>query len=274
MQNARRELLYYAIFRPESAIILVISIVMTGLSLLNIFWFPESWWLWLLFGIAGEAVIIATTMRDQQTLSRIAAKLFYKEFDTKRLQLAELQHKAATALEYHHTIFEEIVRRKTAEMSLIAADMDEWVARMFRVAQGLDTVVASPGMVFANIAGKDMTEANLNFKFPNKADTVQAFLDAMMVAAQQAATPRDGLQRLSAVGNTMIAASAQLDQSINSVNRIRFHLTQAAPNPNFDREFAEQARGVISDQLFRLDQASNDVESMYRTLVVPTPATR
>lgn len=266
MQNARRELLHYAIFRPESAIILVISIIMTGLSLLNIFWFPEYWWLWVLFGIIGEVVIVATTLRDQKTLSRIASKLFYKGFDFKRIQLPELQQKAATALEYHHTIFEEIVRRQTAELTQIAADMDEWVARMFRVAQGLDTVVASPGIVFANIAGKSLTDAN----FRNNGDTVQAFLDAMMIAAQQAATPREGLQRLTAVGNTMIAASAQLEQSINSVNRIRFHLTQAAPNPTFDREFAEQARGVISDQLFRLDQASSEVESMYRALAVPS----
>ena len=267
MQNARRELFHYAMFRLESAVIAAIAIVMTGLSLLDIFLPRDLWWVWLTFGIAGVLALVASTVRDPKALSRIAARLFYETFNFKTLKLPELQHKAATALEFHKSIFDEILSRKSNDMPQIVGDMDEWVANFFRVARGLDTVIASPGIVFANIAGKNFADNNPNSR--TQPDTVQAFLDAMMISAQQAATQTEGLQRLSAVGNTMLAANAQLDQSINNVGRIRFHLTQAAPNPQFDREFAEQAHTMMGDQLYRLDQTGSEIESMYRSLAIP-----
>ncbi len=268
MQRARRELLHYAIFRIESALIAAIAIIMTGLSLLDIFLPRGWWWVWLVFGIAGVLVIMASTVRDQKALSRIAARLFYNAFNFKTLKLPELQHKAATALEFHKSIFDEVLNRKSNDMPQIVSDLDEWVARFFRVAQGLDTVIGSPGIVFANIAGQNPADANLNMRA--QPDTVQAFMDAMMIAAQQSATSSDGLQRLNTVGHTMMAATAQLDQSITNVSRIRFHLTQSAPNPQFDREFAEQAHAMIGEQLFRLEQSGAEIESMYRALAIPT----
>ena len=266
MQTAQRELLHYAIFRVESAIIAAIAIVMTGLSLLDILLPRELWWLWLVFGIAGVLAIVASTLRDHKALARIAARLFYGAFNFKTLNLPELQHKAATALEFHKSIFDEIVNRKTNDMPQIISDMDEWVARFFRVAQGLDTVISSPGIIFANLTGASTPDGGPIRAQP---DTVQAFMDTMMIAAQQHNTPKDGLQKLSAVGNTMMAANTQLDQSINHVSRIRFHLTQSAPNPQFDREFVEQARAMMGDQLFRLEQSGTEIESMYRALAIP-----
>jgi hypothetical protein len=82
-QQIQKAVLSYAVFRPESAVVIAITIILIGLSLLNLSWLPGKWWLWLLFGLVGEALILLTTLRDEDLYKQVMDQMFRREFDVK-----------------------------------------------------------------------------------------------------------------------------------------------------------------------------------------------
>ncbi len=141
-QQIQKAVLSYAFFRPESAVVIAITIIFVGLSLLNLPWFPGKWWLWLLFGLVGEALILLTTLRDEGLYRRAMDEMFHQEFDIKKLRSSDLREKLSKALEYRDSIVKEIEREEEPVLDDYLSDMaqglEDWIAQVYRLAQGLD----------------------------------------------------------------------------------------------------------------------------------------
>ena len=142
LKQAKKQACIHALFRPESALILSVSILMTGLCVLNIFWFPGTWWMWIVFGLIGIAAIVLSSANDKHYLHEIALRLFYECYDKTRLKMPELKQSVSQALDYHKLLFQEISERPHAPLANIALDMDQLVAGIYRVAYMLDAFVA------------------------------------------------------------------------------------------------------------------------------------
>ncbi len=142
LKQAKKQAFINALFRPESTLILSVSILMTGLCVFNVFWFPGTWWLWILFGVLGIAAIVISSANDPHYQHEIALKLFYERYDKTRLKMPELKQSVSQALDYHKLLFQEISDRPHAPLASIALDMDQLVAGIYRVAYMLDAFVA------------------------------------------------------------------------------------------------------------------------------------
>jgi hypothetical protein len=103
--------------RPESAIIIVLSLVMAGLCLANRFWLPAMWWAWLLFGLAGLSAIVWLSVRDSRFFHPILLKIFTQRVDRNVLRMPELKDNVDTALSSHRALFDEIARHPNAPLS-------------------------------------------------------------------------------------------------------------------------------------------------------------
>ena len=143
-QATRRESIQHAFWRVESAIIIAITIVTTGLCLLNIFFLPEMWWMWLLFGILGEAALVYTGMHDKKLMAKLASKIFYARLSPGQLQTAQLKHAMTAALDFHRGVFGVVSSGQVTTLGQVALDMDHWVVHVFRIIGHLDQVITTP----------------------------------------------------------------------------------------------------------------------------------
>lgn len=141
-RQIRNAVLSYAFFRPESAVVIAITILFVRLSLLNLSWLPGEWWLWFLFGLVSEALIMLTTLRDKELYKRVMSKLFHQEFDVNILRSSDLRQKLSKALEYRDSIVKEIEREEDPvlddHLSDVAHGLEDWIAQIYHLAQGLD----------------------------------------------------------------------------------------------------------------------------------------
>jgi hypothetical protein len=146
--QARKYVLSYAFFRPESAIILALAIIGAGASMLNLPWFPGAWWMWLTGGALGEAAIVLSTLRDTKFYAYVADQLFKQQFDLRPLRVPELRQKVTKALEYWSLMIREIDRRDDAVLDDylrdVARGMEDWVAQVYRLAETIDAYVTDP----------------------------------------------------------------------------------------------------------------------------------
>jgi len=147
-QEIQKAVLSYAFFRPESALVIAITIILVGLSLLNLSWLPGKWWLWLLFGLVGEALIMLTTLRDEELYKQVVDRMFHREFDVNKLRSPDLRQKLSEALEYRGSIVKEIEREEDPVLDDYLSDMarglEDWLAQVYRLAQGLDVYRHDP----------------------------------------------------------------------------------------------------------------------------------
>jgi hypothetical protein len=142
LQRASKLLLQYAFFRPESAIIVAITILCMGASALGVEWMPGAWWMWLGFGMVGEAAIVLSTLRDQKQLSRMVDALFRQQYDLTKIEGAELRKKVQKALEYRDLLVREIEREDNGvidiQLSDVTRSMGDWISQVYRLAKSTD----------------------------------------------------------------------------------------------------------------------------------------
>lgn len=69
-------MLSYASLRPQSALVVALSIVLAGLSLMKVPWLPLPWWAWLAGGAVGEVAIVLDMLSYQRFFRYVLNKMF------------------------------------------------------------------------------------------------------------------------------------------------------------------------------------------------------
>ena len=109
LEEVKRSVFQYALFRPESAIVIALGILCAGASLVFP-WFPGAWWLWLGFAALGEGALVLSTLKDEKFHRWVMDRIFRERFDVSRISLPELRQKAQKALDYRELIVQENMR--------------------------------------------------------------------------------------------------------------------------------------------------------------------
>lgn len=124
------------------------TIIFTSLASMNLAWFPGEWWLWLLFGLVGEALIVLTTLRDNKFYQRLLDKAIEQEFDLNKLRDLELQQKLAKVLEYRNLMVKEIEREADPVLDdyllNIVNGLEDGITHLYHLAKGLDAYWHDP----------------------------------------------------------------------------------------------------------------------------------
>ena len=250
---SRREMLQYAFWRIESAIVIAFTIVMTGLSLLNIFFIPEMGWMWLAFGVLGEAALIYTGTQDKALMAKLASKLFYAHLGPNKLHTPQLKHAMSAALDFHRGVFGVVTSGKFTNMGELAIDMDHWVVHVFRIVGHLDQVIMTPSILPPlppTVIKTHLTQLS----------SVEAFTCGVSEISKVVNTlkPED-TARLQYVQNAVTQAKTQVDGSLNQVHQIYTQLSQGTHRGK-ESIFVQQFRDMMVEQFALFERFDRPLE--------------
>ncbi len=139
-QRAQRAILQYAFFRPESATLIALTILLAFFAPQYIEFLP--WWAWLLGGLAGEAALVFSSLTDADAHRRVVAQMLKDEFHPERLRDSWLQQQVQSAFDYRSRITAAIRERRDSvlkdHLADTASQLDEWLEEVYGLAQRLD----------------------------------------------------------------------------------------------------------------------------------------
>ena len=140
--RVQKALLREAIFRPESALVISISLLLAVIAPQVGFLDFIPFWVWLLGGVVAEAALVYSSLTDPEFGRQVAAKVLRQEFEPQKLQDPYLQERMDEALDYRVRIENAIRQQDDSlikdELSQTAAQMDEWIEHIYNLALRID----------------------------------------------------------------------------------------------------------------------------------------
>lgn len=259
--QARREVWAYALFRPESAIVIALAIIGAGVSTLRLPWFPGAWWMWLGGGLLAEAAIVVSTLRDHRFYEHVLGKTFSSQFDLTTLRSDELKDKLLKALEYRELIVQEIGRREDVfddKLTATARGMEDWIAQIHRLALNLDTYWRDPIIArdLKTVPGEltalktrrgGVLGAEVQEELENAINMKQAQLDALQDLKEK-----------------MSRAGLQLDRTLAAMGAV-YMQAKLLGSKDVDGGRAHRLQAEMLDQVRALEDTTLAMDELYRT---------
>ncbi len=260
-QQIQKAVLSYAFFRPESAVVIAITILFVGLSLLNLPWLPGKWWLWLLFGLVGEALIMLTTLRDEGLYKQVMDKMFHREFDIKKLRSSDLRQKLSKALEYRDLIVKEIEREEDPVLddylSNMARGLEDWIAQVYRLAQGLDVYQHDTVIV------RDMETVEEELAEFEKRLTKEKEGSVREELEKTVAIKRSQWDTLKNLRDTMAKAQLQLENTLAAMSTVYTQVVLLGAK-DVDSSRAQRLQQDMTEQISALEDIGATMDEVYQ----------
>ena len=143
---ARRTAFLRGLIRLESLTITGLALIMFALCAFRLFWFPTTWWIWLLLGAIGPLLLAWTNTRDMRSIRPMINTLLNEKCDARVIDIIELQGPVTRALHQHRTI-QKLIAKRVENMAALSTAMDEWTTRIFHVANNLNIVLHDPTLL-------------------------------------------------------------------------------------------------------------------------------
>lgn len=256
-QSARRSALIQGFLRIETIIVLVISLIMATLCWLNVFWLPETWWLWLLMGGIGACAMAWTSTRDPKLVRNLANDIVHEEISADTVRIAELQAGVARALYQHRSIL-KLMAARTEDFGNLSASLDEWVTRVYTIARGMDTILQHPRVLehfYSVMDHNHVKDANL--------DSITSFNNAAaLVTANHVNEEADEDYNKLILARDVVAQSREaISQTIDhvvSINEVLRH-TRAM---TLTGEHVTQMMSMLSSELDTLAESQRAVAKL------------
>jgi hypothetical protein len=270
-EQIKKSVLSYSIFRPESAVVIALTLIFMTLSVLGLAWFPGTWWMWLLFGLVGEGAIVLSTLRDQKFYQQVLDEMFHAKFDINKLRNPELRQKVAKALEYRELIAKEIDRKPDDVLDLYLRDaahgLEDWIAQVYQLAWGLDAYQRD------QIIARDMASVPQELeKFKaqlvrQKGSPVQADLEKTVSIKQ---SQWDALSNLR---DTMAKAQLQLEDTLSAMGTVYMQIVLLG-SKDVNSTRAQHLQQDMVEQVRALQDTSAAMDEVYQSSNVKTTVMR
>ena len=257
LNRAKQKAWAHALLRPETGAIIAFSIIMTGLCLLKIFWYPETWWMWLLFGVIGVTIVVTLTLRDERFKQEMTSELFYEQFSTAKLRTAELKKLVFEALQYHKLVHKELTLLN-APLGMIMVDMDEWVTSVYNVAFSLDSFVKDPKIVEYLRRLLELRAAK-----PAAFDSMEDYTSSLATLEETEPLMDDfQLEMFREVKKSVLGANVQLKETLSTAKDVHTQIAALRTN-GIDIDFVRRLRQTMNDQLEELDRCYRSVDRLF-----------
>ena len=260
-QEIQKAVLSYAFFRPESAVVIAITIILIGLSLLNLSWLPGKWWLWLLFGLVGEALIMLTTLRDEELYKQVVDRMFHREFDVNKLRSPDLRQKLSEALEYRGSIVKEIEREEDPVLDDYLSDMarglEDWLAQVYRLAQGLDVYWHDP------VIARDMETVPKELEEFEKRLAKEKEGSVREELEKTVAIKRSQWDTLKNLRDTMAKAQLQLENTLAAMSTVYTQVVLLGAK-DVDSSRAQRLQQDMTEQISALADIGATMDEVYQ----------
>jgi hypothetical protein len=265
-EQIRKSVLSYSVFRPESAIIIALTMIFITLSVLGLSWFPGTWWMWLLFGLVGEGLIVLTTLRDPKFYDKVMDEMFHDKFDVNKLKNVELRQKVAKALQYRELISQEIHRKPDQLLDDYLRDtahgLEDWIAQVYRLAQSLDEYQSRNPVIAGDM---DSVQKDLaKFKAQLVREKGSAVQDDI---AKTVSIKQSQLDALSNLRDTMAKANLQLEDTLSAIGTMYTQMVLIG-SKDVNSARAQRLQQDMLEQVHALQDTSSAMDEVYQTSAV------
>lgn len=257
-KRAQRAILQYSFLRPESAIILALTILLAYFAP-NLIGGP--WYAWLVGGLAGEAALIYSSLTDSEAHRRIVGQMLKDEFHPERLSDSWLQEQVEEAFKYRLRITTAIRERRDSVLKDHLADtanqLDEWLEEVYGLAQRLD---------------RYKSDRELHLKNRQRAQERSGQLEKQLRDESAAAVQReieynlDSLRRqleaIDQLENAMQRAQLRLESTITSMGTI-YTQTLLVGAKDIDSGRAKRLRQEIGEEVDELGDVLLAMDEVY-----------
>jgi hypothetical protein len=263
-QQATRAILTRSIYRWESAVIIALTLGLAVLSLAGIipslfpFW---RWWFWLVLGVAGEAALVWSSLKDPGFRAGAVAEMFREKFHAQEIQDKKLRGQVEQALEYRDRIDEAIGKAREGALRDHLQDVSQgvtnWVASVFQLAKRLDAYAADE-TIRRDLQAVEPAIQKLKERLAQEDDDTVKRQISQAVAQRQ--IQRDNLRKLE---NVMERAEFQLESTLTAMGTVysQMILLSAADVASGRGQRLQQD---IADQIQSLQDVVQTMDEVYR----------
>lgn len=263
-KRVRNALFQEAIFRPESAVVIAATILLTAASAVFsdaaiIGLLPPL--VWLLGGTAVEAALVASSLTDPKFKRQVAAKVLRHDYKPERLKDKYLQQRMAEALDYRARIQEGINKRTDTvlrdELTETLGQIDDWLENIYDLALRIDNYQNDAAVLERDRKRAEERLRQLQREKEGTRDTA---------VKQQLEETIEGLhsqlRTLDTLDNTIKRARLQLENSLTHLGTI-YSQTMLFEAKDIDRARARRLRQEIADEVTELNDILVTMDDVY-----------
>ena len=268
-QRAQQAILQYAFFRPESALTIALTLLITAfavladLDALSLPGFIDAipWLAWLGGGALAEAAIVYSSLTDPQAHRRVVAAMLRQEFQPERLRHTWLQQQVEEAFKYRERITEAIRERRDSvlkdHLADTASQLDEWLEEVYGLAQRLDRYQAERELHARNRERaeerlKELTAQLQQEKSPAVKADIQHNIDSLERQLKTIRQLEDAMER----------ARLRLENTLTAMGTI-YTQTMLVGAKDIDSGRAQRLRQEISEEVNELGDVLSAMDEVY-----------
>lgn len=250
-----------AIFRPESALVISISLLLAVFAPQVGFLDFIPFWVWLLGGVVAEAALVYSSLTDPEFGRLVAAKVLRQEFEPQKLQDPYLQERMDEALDYRVRIENAIRQQDDSlikdELSQTAAQMDEWIEHIYNLALRIDRYRQEQDVLERDYRRTGQRIAELEIQLAAEENPkIQAQISATLESKKRQMATLEKLK------DTIRRAELQLETSIAQLATI-YSQTMLVDAKDIDSGQARRLRLEISDEVDEIQDILLAMDEVY-----------
>lgn len=256
-REARNNILQYAIFRWESAVVIALTLLVFFLAP-GPLGLPRQ--LWLLLGAIGLGALVYSSLSDAETNARVILEVFQEKFDPRRIRDKALRQEVEEALEYQRRI-ELQVRKQPAgiirdRLNDAANQLSEWVSNIYQLALRVDAYQSDDLLAKDRDKLPQELEALRSRREREPNPGVQQQLDQVI---ESKTAQWKTLRELDA---RMRQAQLQMEQSLTALATV-YGQVQLLNAESINSGRAERLQSDILEQVKRLDDLVASLNEVY-----------
>ena len=258
-KRAQKAMLQHAFFRPESAIVISLTLLLAVLAP-NIIEFIPSW-AYLLAGTVAELALVYSSYSDPETGRKVVAEMLNSEFKIEELSDPQLQQQMENALDYRTRVNAAIRERRDTvlkdNLTETARQIDEWLESIYNLARRLDRYRQQKSILERDKrrSRKRMEELKLRLQAEDD-DAVRGQINETMSSMEMQIETIDALEK------TMQRAELQLETTMTALGTI-YSQTMLVGAKDIDSGRAKRLQQDIADEVTELDDVLIAMDEVY-----------
>lgn len=264
-QRARRAIIWHALLRWESAMIIGFTLIVSAFLALLALAGPllSIGWSFIALGIGLliEAVIFVSSVTDAEENARVVANLLRDQYQPKRLQSLKLKTQMNKALEYQGLIAGAVQRTREGvlrdRLARAAEPVSDWIEAIYRLASRLDAYEQDQ-VIRQDLRSVPPAIENFKRRLAEEDDpAVQTTLRNTIGDKQRQ------WEHLSHLQNTMEKAEYQLESTLAALGTVYAQL-QTIDLRGAEKGHAERLREEIDEQVAQLQDLDQAMDEVYQ----------
>ncbi len=261
-ERAKKAIFKEAVTRPESAVAIALTLILTTLSAFSISIFggvPAP--LWLLAGAVLESIIVYSSVTDPQFAKEAVAKLLRSEYDPERLHDKRLRQQINEALDYRRRI-EKALREESDSIIMLefreaAGRIDEWLGHMYDLALHIDKYQQERDVLERDRKRAESRLKQLQREY--KTSDNPAVKKQVQLTTESVQRQLDTLDKLD---DTIHRARLQLENSLVHLGTI-YSQTMLVDAKDIDKSRARRLRQEIDEEVAEIGDLLSAMDEVY-----------